>query len=189
MSFILFLLIRSSIMIDDFKKNEAHLSFIGCLRRQHIQPSYWTTLTITAAAARQSLSNKAPMSFLLFLFIRSLIMIDDSKKKEAHWSFITNFRGSLRSNFFSSAIESIVSKKSKGICPFEQIYFPMFIFTCTYLRYRIPHMCYFSNACIFTFWDTYFKIKEFISDEIFPYLSPYVRMLKGFFIFLHPTRT
>ena len=46
MSFIPFLLIRSSITIDDFKKNEAHLSFIGCLRRQHIQTSYQTTLTI-----------------------------------------------------------------------------------------------------------------------------------------------
>ena len=38
---------------------------------------------------------------------------DDSKKKKAHWSFITNFRGPLRSNFFSSAIESIASKNNK----------------------------------------------------------------------------
>ena len=96
-------------------------------------------------------------------------MIDDSKKKEAHWSFITNFRGSLRSNFFSSAIKSIASKKiSKGIYPFEQIYFPMFIFTRTYLRNQIPHTCYFSKCLYFYIlrFDTYFKIKEFISDEI-----------------------
>ena len=46
MSLVLFLLNRSLIMIDDFEKNQAHLSFIGCLRRQHIQPSYRTTSTI-----------------------------------------------------------------------------------------------------------------------------------------------
>ena len=160
MSFILFLLIQSSIMIDDFKKNEAHLSFIGCLRRQHIQPSYQTALTIKAAATRQSLSNKAPMSFLLFLFIRSSIMIDDSKKKEAHWSFITNFRGSLRSYFFFSAIESIASKKiRKDTYPFEQIYFPMFIFTRTYLRNRITHTSYFSK-CL------YFNILEILTSKL-----------------------
>ena len=150
MSFILFLLIRSSIMIDDFKKNEAHLSFIGCLRRQHIQPSYWTILTIKAAATRQSLSNKAPMSFLLFLFIRSSIMIDDSKKKEAHWSFITNFRGSLRSYFFFSAIESIASKKNqKGYISLWTSLFQIFIFTHTYLRNLITHACYFSKCLNF----------------------------------------
>ena len=37
------------------------------------------------------------MSFLLFLFIRSSIMIDDSKKKEAHWRFISNFRTAIQS--------------------------------------------------------------------------------------------
>ena len=76
---------------------------------------------------------KAPMSFLLFLFIRSSIMIDDSKKKEAHWSFITNFRGSLRSNFFPSAIESIASKKNqKGYISlwtnlFSNVYFNTYV--------------------------------------------------------------
>ena len=61
----------------------------------------------------QNLSNKAPMSFILFLLIQSSIMIDDFKKNEAHRSYIPIFRGSLRSYVFSSAIELIASKKNQ----------------------------------------------------------------------------
>ena len=68
----------------------------------------------------QNLSNKAPMSFILFLLIQSSIMIDDFKKNEAHRSYIPIFRGSLRSYVFSSAIELIASKKKS-----ERVHIPL----------------------------------------------------------------
>ena len=73
----------------------------------------------------QNLSNKAPMSFILFLLIQSSIMIDDFKKNEAHRSYIPIFRGSLRSYVFSSAIELIASKKKnhKGYISLWTIFF------------------------------------------------------------------
>ena len=74
------------------------------------------------------------MSFILFLLIRSLIMIDDFKKIEAHWSYIPILRGSLRSYVFSSAIELIASKKIKS----GRVHIPSnkFIFKSLFLHVR-----------------------------------------------------
>ena len=81
----------------------------------------------------QNLSNKAPMSFILFLLIQSSIMIDDFKKNEAHRSYIPIFRGSLRSYVFSSAIELIASKKKS-----ERVHIPLnnFFFKSLFLHVR-----------------------------------------------------
>ena len=106
------------------------------------------------------------MIFVLFLFIRSSIMIDDSKKKQAHRIFISNFR--VPSRFVRHRLD-IIKKKSKGIYPFVLIYFPMLIFTRTYIRNQMPHTCYFSKCLYFYIlrFDSQFKIKEFISYEIY----------------------
>ena len=146
-------------------------------------------------------------------------MIDDCKKNEAHRSCICNFRGPLRSSFFLFSIASMSQTKKSSrvyVYPLVRIFFTMFIFTRTYLTNIIPQTCYFSKCLYFYIlrFDTYFKIKKFISREVYnnsaidgtyvqsiaeiifvqswrasTHPNPYVRMLKGFFNFLHPTRT
>ena len=71
--------------------------------------------------------------------------------------------------FFVRHRLDIIKKKSKGIYPFVLIYFPMLIFTRTYIRNRMPHTCYFSKCLYFYIlrFDSQFKIKEFISYEIY----------------------
>ena len=62
---------------------------IGRLRQQHEEKNASSDDDATKLMPlRKSLSNKAPMSLVIFLLNRSLIMIDDSKKNQAHWSFI-----------------------------------------------------------------------------------------------------
>ena len=99
---------------------------------------------------------------------RSSIMIDDSKKNESHRIFICNFRGPLRSSFFVCHRLDVTNKK-KGvrISPCTN-FFTMFIFTRTYLLIPIPYTCYLSKCLYFyiLIFDTYFKIKKFISREV-----------------------
>ena len=62
---------------------------IGRSRRQHEEKNASSDDDATKLMPLQkSLTNKASMSFLIFLLIRSSIMIDHIKNNEAHLSFI-----------------------------------------------------------------------------------------------------
>ena len=121
-----------------------------------------------AYTARQSLSNKSPMIFVLFLLIRSSIMIDVSKKNEAHRSFIAYFRRHPSSSFLVSF------KLCHGKLPITQ--------KCQLHKYTRCTSTYQVDLKLFcetqraTIIYTYIPICRSIRSFLFFTVHPYVRM-------------
>ena len=103
------------------------------------------------------ITNKAPISFIVVVIFDWRL-----QKNEAHRSFISNFWVPSRSSFFVCHRLDVIKKKRVYVYPFVRIHFVMLTFTSTYLRYSIPHTCYFSKCLYFYIlrFDTYFKIKN-----------------------------